>query len=249
MVNIGGRAHNIDEVTKVCKLGYPFVEINFNDPVQIKSELLVRLNEIKEKYGVFFLAHFPNEGNPSDLANLQKIFLPKIMSLIELCPKLEIKQATIHFWMDRRMQWTTDKIISQKLDLLSKMVGHADKFGLTICLENLSCRYDDFQYFFTQIPMLEMTMDIGHGQLLTDENTSFGFIEHLFDKIRHIHVHDNLGGNKVTDDLHLPLGEGIIDYPKIFSILNRKGYDSTITMEVATGKMKETQAKIEAHFS
>ena len=88
-------------------------------------------------------------------------------------------------------------------------------------------------------------MDIGHGQLLSKENTAFGFMAHVFEKIEHIHVHDNLGGTGVKDDLHLPLGEGIIDYPKILSILVEKGYNSTITMEVKPAQMARTKKLID----
>ena len=248
MFTIGGRAHTLDEIIQVCELGYPFVEINLDDPDTISARMN-QLLEMKEKYGIYYLAHFPNEGNPSDLEQLQNIFMPKIKTLIELCPKLEINKATIHFWMDKRMQWASDKIITKKIALLSEMVGHAAKSDLTLCLENLSCRYDNFAQFFNEIPNLRMTMDIGHGQLLTNENNCFGFMEHLFEKIQHIHVHDNLGGDKVTDDLHLPLGKGIIDFPQIFSILKKKGYCSTMTMEVKPNKMKETQTIIKQHIS
>ncbi len=224
------------------------MEINFNDPDEIKS-LLNPLLDIKKKYSVYFLAHFPNEGNPADLDNLTSNFLPKIKRLIELCPQLGIKRATIHFWMDKRMEWATKKLIAKKIMLLTTLVAYAKKHEVTLCLENLSCSYDSFERFLSEIPDLRMTMDIGHAQLLTTKNTCFGFMEHLFKKIANIHVHDNLGGNKVSDDLHLSLGEGIVDFPNIFSILKKKGYQSTMTMEVKPDKMKETQTMIEQYIS
>jgi len=92
-------------------------------------------------------------------------------------------------------------------------------------------------------------MDIGHGELLSSENTSFGFMEHLFPKIEHIHVHDNYGGTSVKDDLHLPLGEGIVDYPKILGILKEKGYNSTITLEVQPPDMTRSRDEVERYIS
>jgi len=248
LFTIGGRAHTFDEIIEVCDLGYPYVEINFNDPNEIKS-ILNPLLDIKKKHNVYFLAHFPNEGDPADIDNLTNNFLPKIIKLIELCPQLGIDKATIHFWMDKRMEWASEEIITQKIKLLSTLVTHAKKFDVTLCLENLSCRYDSFERFFNDIPDLKMTMDIGHAQLLTKKNTCFGFMEHLFERIAHIHVHDNFGGNTVTDDLHLPLGEGIVDFPNIFSILRKKGYPSTMSMEAKPDKMKKTQTLIEQYIS
>ncbi len=248
MLTIGGRAFTIDEVVQVCRLGYPFVELKLNHPDKIKP-LLNQLLKIKDKFGIYYLAHFPNEGNPADLEKLETVFLPGIKTLIMLCQKLDIKKGTLHFWMDKRQEWASSRIISKKIDLLSQLVDHAAKFNMKICLENLSCRHDSFELFFSEIPDLYMTLDVGHGQLLNKENTAFGFIEHVFDKIQHIHIHDNFGGSKISDDLHLPLGEGIIDYSRIFSLLGLKGYDSTITMEVSPDQLKKTQSIVEHYFS
>jgi sugar phosphate isomerase/epimerase len=238
MITIGGRAHTIDEIIQVCELNYPFVEINLDDPVTIESQLDVLL-ELKEKYKIDYLAHYPNEGNPGDLKTLETVFVPKVKKLIEFSPQLEIKKGTLHFWMDKR--WASEKVISEKIKLLSELVDHAEKFNLQLCLENLTARHDSFARYFAAIPNLKMTLDIGHGQLLSKENTAFGFMAHVFEKIEHIHVHDNLGGTGVKDDLHLPLGEGIVDYPKILSTLVEKGYHSTITMEVKPERMAKTK--------
>jgi sugar phosphate isomerase/epimerase len=88
-------------------------------------------------------------------------------------------------------------------------------------------------------------MDIGHAQLLSQQNTSFLFIEDHFSRIAHLHVHDNRGGTSVKDDLHLPLGEGIVDYQAIIASLINRGYDSTITMEVKSKDMPRTRQALE----
>lgn len=245
MVTIGGRAHTIEEIRQVCQLNYPFVEINLDDPVKIQSQLDLLL-ELKEKYGIYYLAHYPNEGNPADLETLKNVFVPKVKKLIEFSPKLNIKKGTIHFWMDKR--WASEELISEKISMLSELVDHGEQFNMKLCLENLTARHDSFARYFAEIPNLKMTMDIGHGQLLSKENTAFGFMAHVFEKIEHIHVHDNLGGTGVKDDLHLPLGDGIIDYPKILSILVEKGYNSTITMEVKPEQMAKTKKLIDQYI-
>ncbi len=242
MVTIGGRAHNIDEINQVGKLGYPFVEINIDIPEKIES-IIPELLQLKERYGFYYLAHYPNEGNPADLDNLKQNFVPRIKKLIEFSTRLGIKKGTMHFWMDKR--WASEEVISEKIKMLAELAEHAGKHHMILCLENLTARQDSFRRYFDAVPELRMTMDIGHGQLLSKENTSFGFMEHLFEKIEHVHVHDNLGGTGVQDDLHLPLGDGIVDYPKIFTILNNKKYNSTITMEVKPADMARTQKAIQ----
>jgi sugar phosphate isomerase/epimerase len=43
----------------------------------------------------------------------------------------------------------------------------------------------------------------------------------------------------------LLLGEGIVDYTAIITSLIKKGYDSTITMEVKPGDMSRTRKSLE----
>ena len=54
------------------------------------------------------------------------------------------------------------------------------------------------------------------------------FCTHLGGHIKHVHVSDNRG----TNDDHLPLGVGNIDWKEAISALKSTGYDGTITLEV-----------------
>lgn len=236
-VQVGGRAHNREELLEVCAMGYPFVEISLLDPDAVEKEL-DDLLAIRERFQIRYLAHYPNEGNPFDTDGLRKGFVPKIKRLVDLSARLGIGKGTIHFWMDRR--WAPHGLVREKIDLLKDMVSHAEDKGVVLCIENLSERCQSFEDAFAAIPALRMTLDTGHAQLLSSVNTSFEFMRSAFDRIAHIHVHDNHGGKNVKDDLHLPLGQGIIDYPAILGELCNRGYRSTITMEVKPAGMKET---------
>jgi sugar phosphate isomerase/epimerase len=225
----------------VGELGFPFAEINLDDPGEVADQM-ADLLDLKKRYGFFYLAHYPNEGNPADAALLKKNFIPKMKKLIILSSELGIRKGTMHFWVDKR--WAQPDLIAAKTELLAELVDHATQNQMILCLENLSSQVDSFLDVFNAVPGLRMTMDIGHGELLSAENTSFGFMAHLFEKIEHIHVHDNHGGTGVKDDLHLPLGEGVVDYPKILGTLRQKGYDSTITLEVSPKDMMRTRKEV-----
>jgi sugar phosphate isomerase/epimerase len=238
MIIIGGRANNLDEVIAVSKLGFPFIEVSLDNPATV-SGWIPQLLEIKNTCGTLFIAHYPNEDNPFDLAILRDKFLPRIKALMEISRQLDINKATLHFWLDKR--WAQPELIRGKLEILSSIVEYGADFGITVCIENLSERAESFAPAFDAIPGLRMTIDIGHAQLLARQNTSFGFIENYFSRIAHVHAHDNNGGTSVKDDLHLPLGEGSVDYKTIIKSLVNKGYDSTITMEVKTKDMLKTK--------
>lgn len=241
LVTIGGRAHTFEEIHEVGKLGYPFAEISLYEPEKVEGGL-EDLLEIKNRYSLFYLAHYPNEGNPVDMANLRTRFVPRMKKLFALSKTLGIDKGTFHFWLDERK--IPSEVIQEKIAMISEMATSAGNLGIELCLENLSEPCRSFIPAFEQVPDLGMTLDIGHGQLLTERNTSFGFIEQCYDRIKHIHVHDNHGGMSYKDDQHLPLGRGLVNYPGIFSRLKEKGYHSTVTMEVKPLEMAGTREEI-----
>jgi sugar phosphate isomerase/epimerase len=245
MVVIGGRAHTLKEIEQVGAMGFPYAEINIDDPQQTRDQM-ADLLALKEQYGLYYLAHYPNEGNPRDIENLRRRFIPKMKALLDLSKPLGIRKGTMHFWMDQR--WAEPDLIRTKVEMLSELVEHAAELEVLLCLENLTARHESFITFFERIPGLRMTMDIGHGELLSKHNTAFGFMQHVFSRIAHVHVHDNLGGTSVKDDLHLALGDGIVDYPGILTILREKGYDSTITLEVKPNDMPRTQMAVRRYI-
>ena len=97
--------------------------------------------------------------------------------LMDFSPALGIHKGTMHFWMDKR--WAPDDLVQAKTDMLAELVEHATSREMTLCLENLTARHDTFRQIFDAVPGLMMTMDIGHGELLSDINTSFGFMDNL----------------------------------------------------------------------
>ena len=246
MISIGGRAHTMREVHEVAGFGYPFIEMSLDNP-EIVSAWIPELLEVRRTWGISYLAHYPNEDNPFDVAVLRERFLPRIKALNDLSQPLGIDKATMHFWIDKR--WAPEGLIPRKLELLREIVSYATQAGVIICIENLSERHDSFQSAFDVIPDLMMTLDIGHAQLQARENTSHRVIQHCMDRIKHGHVHDNHGGTSVKDDLHLALGEGAVDYRAILSALVAGGYDSSITMEVKPADMPRTMEALKSCIS
>jgi sugar phosphate isomerase/epimerase len=246
MAIIGGRAHSPEHVRAVADLGYPFAEISIYDPDEMARTIDDYLR-LKDEYGIYYLAHYPNEGNPFDAKVLEAEFVPKMKKLIESTQTLGITRGTIHFWIDKR--WAEPALLKEKTRLLAELVRAAEDRGVTLCIENLTEQYDSFAAAFASVPGLRMTLDIGHAELLSSENTSFNFIRHLFDKIEHVHVHDNHGGKTVKDDLHLPLGQGKVDYPRILTMLKERGYGHTVTMELKPEEMRQTQGLIVQYLS
>ena len=67
---------------------------------------------------------------------------------------------------------------------------------------------------------------------------SHEFLERFPERIEHVHMHDNRGGRSHLDDVHLPPGEGIIEFDSIFRKLRRIGYTGRVTLELKTEEIR-----------
>jgi sugar phosphate isomerase/epimerase len=240
---IGGRAHSLAEVNSVGESQLDFAEVNLPNHHNA-LQAIPALVELKKKFNFFLLVHGPEEGNPFDCNELRSTLLPQIKALVNFASALDAKLITIHFWLDQR--FIEQSILKEKLTILATMMTMAHEKGIKLCLENLSEVPEDFEQAFRLFPELGLTLDIGHGELLSSRNTAYSFIEICPERISHVHIHDNHGGTAPSDDLHLPLGEGSIAFEPILSALSKTGYNKTLTLEVAPDVLKQEKAKIVA---
>lgn len=226
---LGGTARRPDDVIVLQNLGLRFAELTIENPADFRL-LLHKYRSLPSTDGFFYLCHGPREGDPNDIHSLETVYLPKLLQVIETMPELEMRLLTLHLWMDPR--FVSAKALAYKIGFLEKVIERAGGKGILVCLENLSESDVHLAEVFAALPELSLTLDLGHAELLTGENTSFGFFDHCPGRIRHIHLHDNHGGNSPEDDLHLPPGEGRIDFRKIFERLHAINYRETITLEL-----------------
>ncbi len=228
-IHLGGTARSPEDVIAFHEMGLPFAEIPITDPDNF-LELKRDYKALKKRLGIHYLCHGPQEGDANDTDALEKVYFPKLMQVISIMPELNMNLLTFHLWMDPR--FVRKEVLEYKIVLLKKIMEEASDAGITACLENLSEKPFHLAKVFDTFPQLGLTMDLGHGQLLSKEHTSFAFMRKYPDRIKHIHLHDNRGGISRDDDLHLPVGDGVIDFEKIFKILRSINYKSTITMEL-----------------
>ena len=116
---------------------------------------------------------------------------------------------------------------------------------MVINLENLSETAEDIEPVLDEVPHLGITLDVGHANLYSAENKSLSIIKKLGKSIRHVHLHDNFGGDSPKADLHLPIGEGNVDFRSIFKALLKIDYDRTITLEVKPEFQESSRIRIE----
>ena len=124
--------------------------------------------------------------------------------------------------------------VARNAEAIALLTAEATKRGITLLVENLGrsfSRADELAPIFDAAPEARFHLDVGHANLglaRGDENRTAGLLAAFRDRLAHVHVSDNIGG----DDLHLPLGAGSIDWPAIVALLKQAGWDGTVTLEV-----------------
>ncbi len=235
-IHLGGTARSPEDVITFHKMGLQFAEIPITDPDNF-SGLKDNYKGLLKELSIYYLCHGPQEGDANDIESLEETYLPKLMHILSIMPELQMKLLTFHLWMDTR--FVDKNAIEYKIGLIKRITEQAKKSGITICLENLSEKSSHLKKVFAVFPFLGLTMDLGHGQLLSKEHTGFGFMRTYPERIKHIHLHDNRGGSSHNDDLHLPVGDGVIDFENIFKMLKSTNYKGTITLELQPDEIKK----------
>ena len=234
-IALGGTARNPEDVLALHDLRLEFAEVPIVDLINFKKNINKFL-ELKENTNLYYLCHGPREGDPNNITTLKRDYFPHILEILDIMPTLNMSLLTLHLWMDRR--FVKADVIDFKIELLKKIIDKAKEKRITICLENLSENWHDLNMAFLELPLLNLTLDVGHAQLLRKKNTSFGFIKTYPDRIKHVHIHDNLGGNTPENDLHLPPGRGIVDFKNVFNALSEIDYRKTATLELKPQEIK-----------
>jgi sugar phosphate isomerase/epimerase len=229
MIQLCARAHNLDETETILAQGFEFLEISLPCPGGREEERAWQT--LAKERNLTFLGHGPNEGDPRDLAHLSQKTLPQFRQALEAASRLGASLLTIHFNLDTR--WISPETITGKIDLLGRIVDWGSELAVQVNLENLSETAADLESALLRLPKLGLTLDVGHAMLSHRISTAPDIIAQLFDRISHLHLHDNQGGKSPRDDLHLVPGEGKVDFSRILLALSKSGYNRTATLEVA----------------
>ncbi len=193
---------------------------------------------------LFLMAHGPLEGDPNEAGSLWKRYIPNLMATVDTLNRMSIRSLNIHLLVDRRI--VSSLVLAEKIRALKEIVQYGQKNSVAINLENLSESANDLEPVVSEVPSLGLTLDVGHANLGGSENKSIAIIEKFGRLIRHVHLHDNRGGRSQVDDLHLPIGDGDVDFRAIMASLMSAGYDGTLTLEVKPEFQEASRISVEA---
>lgn len=229
-LRFGGQAAGLEGVIFLAAHGFDFADLNLNEIEKIRREESEMLKAAR-KAGMFFTAHAP------DLRVDNEDGMQRIGEAVGYAELFKPRTITIHPILAPRSN--TPEKIALKISEVGTLAAMAESYGARISCENTSEDPVDMKAVLDANPGVVLTVDIGHSELLSDENKSLGFIKAYPDRIGHIHIHDNIGGDTYHEDLHLPLGEGRIDFAPILLALRKLPQEITITFEMPRQKAYE----------
>jgi sugar phosphate isomerase/epimerase len=227
----GGQAAGLEGMEFLAGHGFDFADLNLNELEKIREQEREIIAAAREA-DMFFVAHAPDKRVDDDEG------MAEITAAVEAAAPFRPRTITIHPILVSPSN--TPEKMEKKRERVGRLVELAAGFGSLIALENTAEAAPDMEEMLRLHPRVMLTVDIGHSELLSEENKSLGFIRAFPDRIGHVHIHDNVGGNTYHEDLHLPLGEGRIDFAPIMAALAGLPGEVTMTFEMPRQKAYES---------
>ena len=215
-----------------------YIEIVDDGIQELNKKRVAALKEAAKSCGLEYTLHAPfadiNIASPSK--SILNASLKRLKQSMAYANELDAKVWVFHpgaktgisqFYAGA--EWKQNVLSIQELYLAS------EEYGLNIALENLPGKYwflmhkpEEFTRFYreTNLP-IGIVLDLGHAHLEAQIEPFFNL---LADKIVHVHASDNDG----SDDQHLGIGKGKIDYEWFKQTVNKIGYDKTVIIESIT---------------
>jgi len=181
--------------------------------------------EVIRKYGLTIEnAHFSFSGINSiweDSPDGEE-FLKIYFSYIDDCKKFEIPTAVMHISSGE----ITPPFGQTGLNRFKQLVERAEKYGITIALENVR-KFDYLEYLFANIESdrLKFCYDCGHENCFTP---GIDYLSKYGNKLVALHLHDNDGAG----DQHMLPFSGTVKWEKIISKIKELNYKGALSLEV-----------------
>lgn len=226
----------LDDLNFAVKNNFDWFEIaldwkqNFN----LKPEIIKKIKQISKKYNLKLIVHTAFYLPTSTmLPEIKKGVIDNVRKAIILSKKVGADRLTIHPGY-REMPEPAIKLCYESLiENLKKIVEIGKKYKVNVCLENfdkkthlLCAELEDFLNVLNSVKGLKVTLDIGYA------NTTDIKAPEYFRKVRSfvmdMHIHDNAG----EFDEHKCLGEGNIDFIKLFSECKKTNYKDPFILEL-----------------
>ncbi len=149
---------------------------------------------------------------------------------LEAARLLNARLAVFHPGFDKWRYGLQDRLwLEPNLSFWPPLLEQAAEAGCRVALENIfEAEPSTLTALFDQVdsPWLGHCFDVGHWRLFGQVSLEEWFAA-LGSRMIHLHLHDNCGDR----DAHLPVGEGDIDFSRLFQLIKRVPVCPSLTLE------------------
>ena len=221
-----------EQIQWLGEMGFDFLDLTLEPPHasswNIDAPAVKRVLEANNLRVVGHTAPFLPIASP--IEELRQAALFEFRRCIDVFQRVGAQWMNVHPGMSPMHDGAFT--VQRNLESLRELLIYGRQKAVGIMIENLPDRFNTAQQLselLDPLPELGLHLDIGHANLMTASNTTREIIAAHGHRLKHVHLHDNRGGNL---DLHLPLGAGNVDVADAVTALKSCGYDRTITLEV-----------------
>lgn len=218
------------------KEGFGGIEIFYPydmDKERIDSYTKAITDLLDGEAGIVRIMHLPY-GRSSDLAKdddkeYSDIVYKRYFDAIDYAKKFDVDRFTLH--LGTRITGNYDKLIT-------KIQGLCDyAYPRMIMIENMPCDIeygtyeDELDDIFKKVNRsnLKLIYDTGHGHVAMKSTTlEKKLLDDYKDRLYHFHINDN----DSSADKHARIGDGNIEFEKLFKDLKKNGYDQMFSLEI-----------------
>jgi len=218
-----------------------FIEYGLNPEIGLDAAALDRFSvadfsgiaEIIHQNSRTVTLHGPfidlSPGSPDPA--VRRLTRQRLEQLLDLVPLFKPQSVVCHAGYDaKRYGYFKDTWSQNALQLWSWMADRVSAHGARLMLENVyEDGPEDMQFIFESLKNQEvgLCLDTGHSSAFGQADLAT-WLDTLGPYLGQLHLHDNLG----SDDEHLAMGSGMIDFSKLFEYLKKnKNIPPIITLE------------------
>ncbi|MFH1759518.1 MAG: sugar phosphate isomerase/epimerase family protein, partial [bacterium] len=167
----------------------------------------------------------------------------RILQCVEAAGELDVRHLVFHQWYaPERIKGFTEKIWYAQADYWPEIAQEARKHGVIIVLENDHTPTPEHAMKLLDKISHENVqghIDITHAQFYSRSSPQ-EWIKVMGDRLHYLHINNGENANSG----HQPLNRGIVDYKKIFPLLEPVWNQIMVTLEIDAGDREGVKASL-----
>jgi len=220
---------------------YEFIDF-LNNVKNEADKLNLKINQVHSYWDFPPTMDYTEEGLNEQINYYKK----SILGAKLLGSKYLVIHERFPFGFDKEINDKKEKeFFNINVEFLKKLTEYAEEKSVILCLENLPmdikyCKVDGVLDIINEVnsKYLMMCYDTGHANVF--KNNIYEDIIKIGNKLKCLHVHDNLYGH----DLHMFPYEGNIDWKSFYKGLKEINYDGIISFETAPNKKLSYETRL-----